>query len=99
MAERMIQAYDFDLAFIGASGIEPAYGTTTFNELTQLSQSMANAAKQVVIMAESSKLNNKMPNHELPWSKISTFITDNQLTQGSKQTIQTQGVNLLCTQN
>lgn len=96
MAEKMINAYTFDLAFIGASGIEAKFGTTTFNELTSLSQSMAKVSEQVVVMAESQKLNSKMPNQELPWSQVSTFITDDQLGEVSKKLISAQNIDVLC---
>lgn len=99
MAEKMIRAYDFDMAFIGASGIDANYGTTTFNEFTQLSQSMAAVAKHVVIMAESNKLNNKMPNQELPWSAVHTLVTDDDLDFATEQQIKRHGVTVLRAKN
>ncbi|MFT6776872.1 MAG: DeoR/GlpR family transcriptional regulator of sugar metabolism [Paraglaciecola sp.] len=37
MAEIVLNEYNFDQAFIGAAGLDPQKGTTTFNELAQLS--------------------------------------------------------------
>ena len=66
MAELVLNEYNFDQAFIGAAGLDPLKGTTTFNELTQLSQTMAKVSNQVIVMAESEKLQRKIPNVELP---------------------------------
>ncbi len=92
MAERMLSAYDFDFAFIGAAGIDVERGTTTFNELTNLSKVMAQNAEKVVIMAESNKLNRRIPNVELPWDSISTLITDDAIDPESYQAITQHGV-------
>ena len=96
MAEKMLSAYDFDLAFIGAAGIDIERGTTTFNELTNLSQVMANSSAQVVIMAESNKLNRRIPNVELPWNSIHTLITDYDIESASIKKINQQGVEVIC---
>lgn len=96
MAERVLQEYNFDQAFIGAAGLDPAKGTTTFNELTQLSQAMAKVSNQVVIMAESEKLQRKIPNVELPWQAISVLVTDDQIPADIKQQIEQLGVDVIC---
>lgn len=95
MAEKVTQAYSFDYAFIGAAGIDVERGTTTFNELTGLTETMASAAKEVVIMAESSKLDHRMPNLELPWKSITYLITDGDISPAVKQAISDQGVTVL----
>lgn len=95
MAEQLVQAYSFDFAFIGASGLDVERGTTTFNELTGLTQTMAQAATKVVIMAESGKFAHKMPNLELPWQSIAYLITDEHIDPDTKQQIEQQGVTVL----
>ena len=95
MAEQLVSAYNFDLAFIGAAGIDVSRGTTTFNELTGVTRAMANAASKVVVMASSTKLNHKMPNLELGWSQISVLITDEGIRDEDKQKIENQGVAVL----
>lgn len=92
MAEQLVSAYNFDVAFIGAAGIDVNRGTTTFNELTGVTRAMAKAATKVVVMASSSKLNHKMPNLELGWSQISVLITDENIRDEDKQNIENQGV-------
>ncbi|MCC2617127.1 DeoR/GlpR family DNA-binding transcription regulator [Aestuariibacter halophilus] len=95
-AEQMIRAYNFDWAFLGAAGLDVSRGTTTFNELTYLSQAMADVAARVVIMAESDKLSRKIPNVELPWSAVSILVTDDGIAQDAKQQIEQHGVTVMC---
>ncbi|GGW90361.1 DeoR/GlpR family DNA-binding transcription regulator [Alteromonas halophila] len=92
MAENTVAAYSFDIAFIGASGIDVGRGTTTLNELTGLTRTMAASAKDVVVMAESKKLDERMPNLELAWSQITMLVTDDGITAKDKQRIEAQGV-------
>ncbi|WP_100642550.1 DeoR/GlpR family DNA-binding transcription regulator [Alteromonas facilis] len=99
MAEKMLSAYDFDVAFIGAAGIDGMRGTTTFNELTNLSQVMAANSARVVIMAEANKLHRRIPNVELPWSSITTFITDDTIDRASVEQISEHGVEVICATN
>jgi DeoR/GlpR family transcriptional regulator of sugar metabolism len=96
MAELVVREYNFDQAFIGAAGLSPDKGTTTFNELTQLSQCMAEVSGQVIVMAESEKLQRKIPNVELPWAAISVLVTDDQIPLDIKQKIEQQGVDVIC---
>ena len=97
MAGLILQEYNFDQAFIGAAGLDPQKGTTTFNELTQLSQAMAKVSNQVIVMAESEKFQRRIPNIELPWSDISVLVTDNQINTEIKHQIEQQGVEVICT--
>ena len=96
MAEKMLESYNFDFAFVGASGVDIERGTTTFNELTQLTSSMAKASRNVVVLAESSKFSRKMPNLELPWQRISQLITDSELPQDIKLSVEDKGVAIQC---
>lgn len=96
MAEQMLRAYNFDQAFLGAAGIDLERGSTTFNELTQLSKVMAEVSTQVIVMAESEKLQRRIPNIELPWSAISVLVTDSDLSDNAKKQIEAQGVTVMC---
>ena len=95
MAEKMISAYSFDLAFIGASGLDVERGSTTFNELTGLSKAMAGVAAKVVVLAESEKFTFRMPNLELAWEDIDVLITDEHISEPIKQQIEHQGVTVM----
>ncbi len=98
MAEQMLRAYNFDQAFLGAAGLDIHKGSTTFNELTSLSRTMAEVANQVIVMAESEKLQRKIPNVELPWSQISILVTDDGIDDDAKQLIEQHGVTVMCAQ-
>ncbi|MEP4890959.1 MAG: DeoR/GlpR family DNA-binding transcription regulator [Aliiglaciecola sp.] len=96
MAEQMLKAYNFDQAFLGAAGLDTQRGSTTFNELTSLSRTMAEVSKEVIVMAESEKLQRKIPNVELPWSKISILVTDDGIDEQAKHQIEQHGVKVIC---
>jgi DeoR/GlpR family transcriptional regulator of sugar metabolism len=94
-AENTLRAYNFDQAFLGASGLDVARGTTTFNELTNLSRTMAEVSQQVIVMAESEKLDRKIPNLELAWEHIDVLVTDADIDKDSEQKITAQNVQII----
>ena len=96
VAEQVLRSYDFDQLFIGADGIDIDRGTTTFNELTALSQVMAEVSREVIVMVESEKIGRKIPNLEIPWQQITTLITDDGLASSVRKKLIVQGVNLIC---
>lgn len=95
LAEQMLQQYDFDQLFIGADGIDTERGTTTYNELYSLSRVMAKVAREVVVMAESSKIQRKIHNLELPWASVNVFITDANIQDAERTKIESQKVKVL----
>lgn len=95
IAEQVLRSYDFDQLFIGCDGIDPARGTTTFNELTGLSQVMAEAAKEVIVLATADKVGRRIPNLELPWSKVNKLITDADIPDDTRRAIEQQGVEII----
>ncbi len=95
MAGKMLQSYSFDLAFVGAAGLDVERGTTTYNELTLLSQEMARVAGKVVVLAESTKLRHKMPNIELAWQQVAVLVTDDGLPFSAEQQLNQQGVKVM----
>lgn len=97
-AEAMLKAYNFDQAFLGASGLDVNRGSTTFNELTSLSQAMAQVSQQTIVLAESEKLERKIPNLELSWQQIDILITDDGIDKQNKSLIESHGVQVLVAQ-
>lgn len=95
LAESMLSAYNFDQAFLGASGLDVDRGTTTFNELTNLSRVMAKGSQQVIVLAESDKLKRKIPNLELSWDDIDILITDSDIDPRSEQNIAKRDVQII----
>ncbi|KUJ83125.1 XRE family transcriptional regulator [Microbulbifer flavimaris] len=96
VAEQVLRGYDFDRAFIGADGIDLDRGTCTFNEQIGLSRVMADVAREVVVLAESSKVGRRIPNLELPWESVSTLVTDAGLDDATAAAIESLGVKLIC---
>ncbi|WP_237068169.1 DeoR/GlpR family DNA-binding transcription regulator [Microbulbifer guangxiensis] len=96
VAEQVLRGYDFDRAFIGADGIDLDRGTCTFNEQIGLSRVMAEVAREVVVLAESSKVGRRIPNLELPWESVSTLVTDAGLDDATAAAIEALGVHLIC---
>ena len=95
LAEHVLQQYDFDQLFIGADGIDIQRGTTTFNELYSLSQTMAQVSREVIVMAESSKIERKIHNVELDWSKIDYLVTDENIPAHAVQHIEQHQVKVI----
>jgi DeoR/GlpR family transcriptional regulator of sugar metabolism len=96
VAEQVLRSYDFDQLFIGADGLDPERGTTTFNELLSLSRVMAEVAREVIVMAEGDKAGRRIPNLELPWSQIHTLITDERFPDADRIQLESQGVTVVC---
>ncbi len=95
LAEQMLRAYDFDQLFIGADGLDTERGTTTYNELYSLSRVMAEVAREVIVMAESEKIQRKIHNVELTWSQVDVLVTDDGLPDEARKRIQNQGVKVI----
>ncbi|WP_075184793.1 DeoR/GlpR family DNA-binding transcription regulator [Teredinibacter haidensis] len=96
LAEEVLRSYDFDQLFIGADGIDPERGTTTYNELYSLSRVMAEVSREVVVVVESEKVGRKIHNLELAWTDIDLLVTDDKLSSAIKKEIQAQGVKVVC---
>lgn len=95
VAEQVLCSYNFDQLFIGADGISLERGTTTFNELTGLSQVMAEVSREVIVMLESEKLGRRIPNTELSWECIDVLVTDDRIAPEVVEIITQQGVRVL----
>ena len=95
LAEQILRSYNFDQFFIGADGLDLARGTTTFNELYNLSRVMAEVAREVIVMAESDKIGRKIHNLELTWSAVKILVTDSGISSEDKAKIEQQGVQVI----
>ena len=61
LAENAFEQFSFDRLFMGTDGIDLIAGVTTFNEVYTVSKAMCNAAREVILMADSSKFGRKVP--------------------------------------
>ncbi|WP_066959840.1 DeoR/GlpR family DNA-binding transcription regulator [Microbulbifer sp. Q7] len=96
VAEQVLRGYDFDQAFIGADGIDLERGTCTFNEQIGLSRVMADVAREVVVMAESSKVGRRIPNLELSWEMFGTLVTDSGIDDKVCAQLESRGLRVIC---
>ncbi|HBO39026.1 MAG TPA: DNA-binding transcriptional repressor [Pasteurellaceae bacterium] len=76
LAESTFEHFSFDKLFIGTDGFDFNLGLTTFNEVHGVSKAMCSAAREIIVLADSSKFNRRSPNVVCPLEKISTIITD-----------------------
>ncbi|HEY8567639.1 DeoR/GlpR family DNA-binding transcription regulator [Microbulbifer sp.] len=96
VAEQVLRGYDFDQAFIGADGIDLERGTCTFNEQIGLSRVMAEVAREVIVMAESSKVGRRIPNLELSWDMFGTLVTDSGIDDKVCAQLERRGLRVIC---
>ncbi|WP_375752473.1 DeoR/GlpR family DNA-binding transcription regulator [Vibrio sp. HN007] len=95
VAESVLRSYDFDQLFVGADGVDITRGTTTFNEMTGLSNVMAEVSREVIVMIESDKVGRKIPNLELSWEKVDILVTDAMLSDEQTKQIESHDVRVL----
>jgi DeoR family galactitol utilization operon repressor len=94
IAERSLQGISADIMFVGADGIDPTHGITTFNEGYSISSVMAAAAHKVVAMVDASKFNRRGFNQVLPMEKIDCVITDEGIGEKEKVALRKLGKDL-----
>lgn len=94
MVIKELMNFNFDIAFIGASGISD--DGIFFDELDDISlhQQLREQAKQVVLLIDSSKLN-RTTAFKINFDSIDTLITNKPLPENLKQVIQEQPINLI----
>ncbi|WP_024871723.1 glucitol operon DNA-binding transcriptional repressor SrlR [Tolumonas lignilytica] len=95
LAEQAFRSFTFDKLFIGADGFDIEQGTTTFNEAYQVSQAMCQAAKQIIVVTDSTKFGRKTPNVVVPISKIDIVITDQGISESDKAALEQRGIQVL----
>ncbi|WGE47782.1 glucitol operon DNA-binding transcriptional repressor SrlR [Actinobacillus equuli] len=94
-AELAFKSSTFDTLFIGTDGFDLDVGLTTFNEVYKVSSLMCDAAKKVVVLADSSKFGRKSPNIVCGLDKIHTIITDSNLPEEMRDQIRAKNIELL----
>lgn len=94
-AESAFIGSTFDTLFIGTDGFDLEVGLTTFNEVYRVSTLMCDAAKKVVVLADSSKFGRKSPNIVCGLDKIHTIITDDKLATEMQECIRAKGIELI----
>jgi DeoR family transcriptional regulator of aga operon len=85
-----------DIAFIGVDGFDPALGAFTPNiEEAFLNEIMIEIAKEVILVADSSKFNRKSLAHICPVSRIDVIITDGGISPSDHKKLEDHGIRVI----
>lgn len=95
LAESTFEKFSFDKLFIGTDGFDLELGLTTFNEVHGVSKAMTNAAREIIVLADSSKFGRRSPNIVCPLEKIDVVITDSALDKNIHQALIDKGIKVI----
>lgn len=91
-----IQDFTVDVAFMGAFGVDPRDGLTGANlHETQTDRAMVEAARKVVIVADSSKLDQRGPVRLAPIERVHTLVIDDGISPDVVARFEQSGVTVL----
>ena len=82
---------------MGTDGIDLNAGVTTFNEVYTVSKAMCNAAREVILMADSSKFGRKSPNVVCSLESVDKLITDAGIDPAFRQALEKKGIDVIIT--
>ena len=97
LAENAFEQFSFDKLFMGTDGIDLNAGVTTFNEVFSVSKAMCNAAREVILMADSSKFGRKSPNVVCSLESVDKLITDAGIDPAFRQALEAKGIEVIIT--
>lgn len=95
-AENTINSLCIDKAFIGCNSITVETGITTASLYeAQIKQCVLKAARETILISDSTKFGHTSMARVCPMKSITTLITDNQISQQLRNKIESTGVNLV----
>ena len=94
MTENSLKGIRADIMFVGADGVDPKVGLTTFNEGYSISDVMAKTSTKVVCVVDSTKFNRSGFNLVLPMDRIHLLITDNKIPAATRTELENLAVPL-----
>ena len=97
LAENAFEHFTFDKLFMGTDGIDLNAGVTTFNEVYTVSKAMCNAAREVILMADSSKFGRKSHNVVCSLESVDKLITDAGIDPAFRQALEEKGIDVIIT--
>lgn len=92
MTENSLKGIRADLMFVGADGVDPKVGLTTFNEGYGISAVMADISAKVICVVDSTKFNRSGFNLVLPMNKVDLLITNRNISEQTKLELSNSGV-------
>ncbi|MDE0005893.1 MAG: transcriptional repressor AgaR [Rhodospirillaceae bacterium] len=94
-AEESLRYMHFDTLILGADGVDMRVGVTThFEQEASLNRMMCQAARQVILVADSSKFERRNSHVICRLSEIDMLVTDNGLPSEIQRAVEAQGVRL-----
>jgi DeoR family transcriptional regulator of aga operon len=95
-AEASLDGYVFDKLFLGADGIDPAFGLSTHDAAdASLNARMAACARRVIVLADTSKFGRICLNRICTLKQVDTIITDASLAPALHEQLAAQGITVL----
>lgn len=95
-AEKSLRNFYVDKVFIGVDGLDMSLGAFTPNiEEASLNQVMIDIAKEVILVADSSKFNRRSLAFICPLNKIDIIITDDRLDTEYVKTLKGLGIKII----
>jgi len=96
LAEKNLKNFYVDKAFIGVDAFDTRVGIYTPNiEEASLNQIMINIAKEVILVADSSKFNRRSLAFICPIGQIDTVVTDDKISAEDHKQLQDSGVKVI----
>lgn len=96
LAEKNLRNFYVDKAFIGVDGFDTQFGAYTPNiEEAHLNEIMISIAKEVIVVADSSKFKRKSLAYICPVESINTIVTDEGLSQEDFKRLTDKGINVI----
>lgn len=93
LAERSLDAYHVDLAFLSCKGVHLERGISESNELQgRVKQKMIGIADRVVLLADSSKFGVQAFTHVAPLHKVQEIVTDSNLERETIEMLHNSGI-------
>jgi DeoR/GlpR family transcriptional regulator of sugar metabolism len=96
LAIRTYQEHFVDKLFLGVGGIDMKFGLSEFNlEDTMIKRAMISHAKEVIVVADSSKFNHIAFTSVAPLKAVSKIVTDSELEASTRTLYEKEGVEIL----
>jgi DeoR family fructose operon transcriptional repressor len=96
LAEQVLQSIHVDRVFLGMNGVHLTHGLTTPHLLeARMKQHMIQAAREVVLLCDSSKLGQTSFAHVAPLQAIHRLVTDQAASEETVRAIEEQGIEVM----
>jgi len=96
LAEKSFKNFFVDKVFLGVDGFDTMHGISTPNiEEASLNQIMIDAAREVIVVTDSSKLLRKSLAFICKLDRIDIVITDSDITSDDKKRLEDSGINVI----